>query len=86
MPLTVFINAGPWLPVPLSGYGGVETMLRWATACTSRSAAPSRSWFEYWAGRFEAIWDAAREPGADGRVALNRVPADRTDNPEARPQ
>jgi hypothetical protein len=43
-------------------------------------------WFEYWAGRFEAIWDAAREPGADGRVALNRVPADRTDNPEARPQ
>lgn len=43
-------------------------------------------WFEYWAGRFEAIWDAAREPDADGRVALNRVPADRTDNPEARPQ
>jgi hypothetical protein len=43
-------------------------------------------WFEYWAGRFEAIWDAAREPGADGRVALNHVPADRTDNPEARPQ
>lgn len=27
MPLTVFINAGPWLPVPPSGYGGVETML-----------------------------------------------------------
>jgi hypothetical protein len=25
--LTVFINAGPWLPVPPSGYGGVETML-----------------------------------------------------------
>jgi glycosyltransferase involved in cell wall biosynthesis len=27
MPLTVFINAGPWLPVPPSGYGGVENML-----------------------------------------------------------
>jgi glycosyltransferase involved in cell wall biosynthesis len=27
MSLTVFINAGPWLPVPPSGYGGVENML-----------------------------------------------------------
>jgi glycosyltransferase involved in cell wall biosynthesis len=27
MARTVFINAGPWLPVPPSGYGGVETML-----------------------------------------------------------
>ena len=27
MALTVFINAGPWLPVPPSGYGGVENML-----------------------------------------------------------
>ena len=43
-------------------------------------------WFEYGAGRFEAIWLAAREPGADGRVTLSRVPADRTDDPEARPQ
>jgi glycosyltransferase involved in cell wall biosynthesis len=25
--LTVFVNAGPWLPVPPSGYGGVENML-----------------------------------------------------------
>jgi glycosyltransferase involved in cell wall biosynthesis len=25
--LTVFINAGPWLPVPPSGYGGVENLL-----------------------------------------------------------
>jgi glycosyltransferase involved in cell wall biosynthesis len=25
--LTVFINAGPWLPVPPAGYGGVENML-----------------------------------------------------------
>jgi glycosyltransferase involved in cell wall biosynthesis len=25
--LTVFINAGPWLPVPPPGYGGVENML-----------------------------------------------------------
>jgi hypothetical protein len=40
-------------------------------------------WFEYWAGRFEAIWAAAREPGPDDRVALTRVPADRTDDPEA---
>ena len=29
MPLTVFINAGPWLPVPPKGYGGVENMLRY---------------------------------------------------------
>jgi glycosyltransferase involved in cell wall biosynthesis len=29
MALTVFINAGPWLPVPPSGYGGVENMLRY---------------------------------------------------------
>jgi hypothetical protein len=43
-------------------------------------------WFDYWAGRFEAMWLAAREPGADGRVTLSRVPADRTDDPEARPQ
>ena len=43
-------------------------------------------WFEYWAGRFEAIWLAAREPGAAGRVTLSRVPADRTDDPEASPQ
>lgn len=43
-------------------------------------------WFDYWAGRFEAIWLAAREPEADGRVTLSRVPADRTDDPEARPQ
>jgi glycosyltransferase involved in cell wall biosynthesis len=27
MSLTVFINAGPWLPVPPSSYGGVENML-----------------------------------------------------------
>ena len=27
MARTVFVNAGPWLPVPPSGYGGVETML-----------------------------------------------------------
>jgi glycosyltransferase involved in cell wall biosynthesis len=27
MSLTVFINAGPWLPIPPSGYGGVENML-----------------------------------------------------------
>jgi glycosyltransferase involved in cell wall biosynthesis len=27
MSLTIFINAGPWLPVPPSGYGGVENML-----------------------------------------------------------
>ena len=27
MSLTVFINAGPWLPVPPSGYGGVENLL-----------------------------------------------------------
>jgi glycosyltransferase involved in cell wall biosynthesis len=27
MGLTVFINAGPWLPVPPSGYGGVENLL-----------------------------------------------------------
>jgi len=27
MSLTVFINAGPWLPVPPSGYGGIENML-----------------------------------------------------------
>ncbi|HYY80538.1 MAG TPA: glycosyltransferase [Actinomycetes bacterium] len=27
MGLTVFVNAGPWLPVPPSGYGGVENML-----------------------------------------------------------
>jgi glycosyltransferase involved in cell wall biosynthesis len=27
MAFTVFVNAGPWLPVPPSGYGGVETML-----------------------------------------------------------
>jgi glycosyltransferase involved in cell wall biosynthesis len=27
MSLTVFINAGPWLPVPPPGYGGVENML-----------------------------------------------------------
>jgi glycosyltransferase involved in cell wall biosynthesis len=25
--LTVFVNAGPWLPIPPSGYGGVENML-----------------------------------------------------------
>ena len=43
-------------------------------------------WFDYWAGRFEAIWHAAREPGGDGRVPLSRVSADRTDDPEARPQ
>jgi hypothetical protein len=43
-------------------------------------------WFEYWAERFEAIWLAAREPGADGRVTLSRVPADRSDDPEARPE
>ena len=48
--------------------------------------AESVHWFEYWAGRFEAMWLAAREPGADGRVALTRVPADRTDDPEARPK
>jgi glycosyltransferase involved in cell wall biosynthesis len=27
MSLTVFINAGPWLPIPPSGYGGVENLL-----------------------------------------------------------
>jgi glycosyltransferase involved in cell wall biosynthesis len=27
MTLTVFVNAGPWLPVPPMGYGGVENML-----------------------------------------------------------
>jgi glycosyltransferase involved in cell wall biosynthesis len=27
MSLTVFVNAGPWLPIPPSGYGGVENML-----------------------------------------------------------
>src|SRR6266536_515036 len=27
MPLTVLVNAGPWLPVPPSSYGGVENML-----------------------------------------------------------
>jgi glycosyltransferase involved in cell wall biosynthesis len=27
MPLTVLINAGPWLPVPPPGYGGIETVL-----------------------------------------------------------
>jgi glycosyltransferase involved in cell wall biosynthesis len=27
MSLTVFINAGPWLPIPPDGYGGVENML-----------------------------------------------------------
>jgi glycosyltransferase involved in cell wall biosynthesis len=27
MALTVFVNAGPWLPVPPAGYGGVENML-----------------------------------------------------------
>jgi glycosyltransferase involved in cell wall biosynthesis len=27
MSLTVFMNAGPWLPIPPSGYGGVENML-----------------------------------------------------------
>ena len=43
-------------------------------------------WFDYWAGRFEAIWLAAREPGPDGRVTLSRVPADPTHDPEARPQ
>ena len=43
-------------------------------------------WFDYWAGRFEAIWQAAREPAADGRVPMSRVPADPTDDPEARPQ
>jgi hypothetical protein len=43
-------------------------------------------WFEYWAGRFEAIWLAAREPGPEGRVSLSRVPADRAEEPEARPE
>jgi hypothetical protein len=43
-------------------------------------------WFDYWTGRFEAMWRAGREPGADGRVTLSRVPADPTDDPEARPQ
>jgi glycosyltransferase involved in cell wall biosynthesis len=27
MPLTVLINAGPWLPVPPPGYGGIENVL-----------------------------------------------------------
>jgi glycosyltransferase involved in cell wall biosynthesis len=27
MPLTVLINAGPWLPVPPPGYGGIEAVL-----------------------------------------------------------
>jgi glycosyltransferase involved in cell wall biosynthesis len=27
MPATVLINAGPWLPVPPPGYGGIENML-----------------------------------------------------------
>jgi hypothetical protein len=27
MGLTVFINAGPWLPIPPWGYGGVENLL-----------------------------------------------------------
>jgi len=27
MPLTVLINAGPWLPVPPQGYGGIENVL-----------------------------------------------------------
>jgi hypothetical protein len=48
--------------------------------------AESVHWFEYWAGRFEAIWDAARGPGPDGRVGLTRVPANRTEQPEARTQ
>jgi glycosyltransferase involved in cell wall biosynthesis len=27
MPLTVLVNAGPWLPVPPPGYGGIENVL-----------------------------------------------------------
>ena len=26
-PLTVLVNAGPWLPVPPNGYGGIETVV-----------------------------------------------------------
>jgi hypothetical protein len=49
----------------------------------------STHWFAYWAGRFEAIWAAARVPdpagtGRDGGVKLTR-PA-RRDQPEASAQ
>lgn len=33
------------------------------------SRADSPHWFGYWAGRFEAIWNAAREPGTADAVA-----------------
>ncbi|HEY0816299.1 MAG TPA: glycosyltransferase [Pseudonocardia sp.] len=39
-PLTVLINAGPWLPVPPDGYGGIETVI--ATLVPSLRAAGVR--------------------------------------------
>jgi glycosyltransferase involved in cell wall biosynthesis len=42
MPLTVLINAGPWVPVPPPGYGGIENVL--ATLIPELRARGTRVW------------------------------------------
>lgn len=42
MPLTVLLNAGPWLPVPPAGYGGIENVI--ATLVPELRARGVRVW------------------------------------------